>query len=127
MWRVVYLADEWRYDFHEWIPGRPKGSVFGRPHLCDKVEPVRASGPTSHALQMAALLPPAVLASGLRLSTSSCLQLLLRDDTQARDFHAPVPHCTGCTMHHGLFPARRSSADPGTGSRGATILLCAGC
>ena len=39
--------------------------MFGRPRLCDDVEPIRQSGPTSHALQMAALLPPAVLASGL--------------------------------------------------------------
>ena len=65
--------------------------MFGRPHLCDKVKPVVAAGPTSHALQMAALLPPAVLASGALVARSTPPISLDRFSSNVAGLSAALP------------------------------------
>lgn len=58
--------DDWRYEWHSFVPGPPSDAVFAKPALCAGVEsqePLTWLN-TPHALRMRSLLPPTIASSG---------------------------------------------------------------
>lgn len=105
--------DNWRYQFHDFIPGAPSEYVFALPQLCANVAAQPLSRRTPHALRMLSLLPPTIRSFGALQTVSACLSLCLPSIIRKSSYSSAMSHpgITSCHQHispvpgpEGLYP-----------------------